>query len=110
MEAAQPMIKRRSVVFALGTLLLAPACTVAAQAKKVRRIAFLTADPDRASPSFRAFVARLRELGWAEGENLTILYLTSDGRDEAWPDIAARAVNEKADIIVTVGSPSTRAA
>lgn len=104
------MIKRRSFVFTLGALLLAPACTVAAQAKKVRRIAFLTADPDRASPPFRAFVAKLRELGWTEGENLTILYLTSDGRDEAWPDIAARAVNEKADIIVTVGSPSTRAA
>jgi putative ABC transport system substrate-binding protein len=107
---AQAKMGRRRAVFALGAILFAPACAVAAQPKKVRRIAFLTSDPDQATPHFRAFVEKLRELGWAEGENLGIVYLTTKGRDDTWPDLAARAVNDKVDVIVTVGSPSTRAA
>jgi putative tryptophan/tyrosine transport system substrate-binding protein len=110
MQWARRMNRRRSIAFGLGIFLLTPLCSVAAQTKKVRRVAYLTADRDRAAPGYRAFVVKLRELGWMEGDNLKILHLTSDGRDEAWPDLAARAVNEKVDVIVTVGSPSTRAA
>lgn len=51
-----------------------------------------------------AFVQRLRELGWIEGQTVTIEYRWADGRSERFNEIAAEFVQLKVDIIVTVGS------
>jgi putative ABC transport system substrate-binding protein len=52
----------------------------------------------------------LRELGYVEGQNLVIEYRSADGRAERFPDLAAELVRLKVDLIVTRGTPATRAA
>jgi putative ABC transport system substrate-binding protein len=104
------MISRRRLVAALGAGALSVPLSTLGQHAKVYRIGYLANDPDRASPTFQAFAGALLELGWSEGKNIEILYLTSAGRDELFPSFAAKSVNENVDVIVTTGSASTRAA
>jgi putative ABC transport system substrate-binding protein len=103
------MISRRTFLIGTGCSVFAAPLAALAQ-PKVHRIAYLANDPSRSSPTFNALVATLRELGWVEGKNIEIRYLASGGRDDAFPSLAAQAVRENVDLIVTTGSGSTRAA
>ncbi|MFY9770026.1 MAG: ABC transporter substrate-binding protein [Xanthobacteraceae bacterium] len=71
---------------------------------KLPTIGFLGASASGFAPWAAAFVARLRELGWVEGRNITIEYRWSEGRPERYAEIAAEFVRLKVDVIVTVGS------
>lgn len=51
-----------------------------------------------------AFVARLRELGWIEGNNVAIAYRWAEGSSERVSEIAAEFLREKVNVIVTYGS------
>jgi putative ABC transport system substrate-binding protein len=51
-----------------------------------------------------AFVLRLRELGWTDGQNIVIKYRWAEGHRERYPEIAAEFVTEKVDVIVTAGT------
>ena len=104
------MISRRNLILAFGASALAVPYLALAQRQKIYRIGYLANDPDRRSPTFQAFIATLQERGWIEGKNIVIDYLTSDGRDERFPALAADAVQKNVDIIVTTGSGSTAAA
>jgi putative ABC transport system substrate-binding protein len=53
---------------------------------------------------------RLRELGWIEGRNLTLVYRWTEGRDDRAADFAAELVRLKVDVIVTNGNASVHAA
>ena len=57
-----------------------------------------------------AFVGRLRELGWIEGQNLSIEYRWAEGRTERFVPIATEFVQLKVDAIVTAGTAATLAA
>ena len=104
-----PRCDRRRAMVVLGAVALTGPPVLFAQQQKLR-IGYLANDPDRASPTFRAFAGALNELGWIEGINLEILYFSSGGRDELFPDIAANAVRSNVDLILTTGSASTKAA
>jgi putative ABC transport system substrate-binding protein len=52
----------------------------------------------------------LRDLGYVEGQNLTIEYGSADGRAEGFPDLASELVRLKLDLIVTRGTPAAKAA
>ncbi len=52
----------------------------------------------------------MRELGHVEGKNLVIELRSAEGNNERLPDLATELVNLKADVIVTGGTPATRAA
>jgi putative ABC transport system substrate-binding protein len=52
----------------------------------------------------RAFVQRLRELGWIENRTVVIEYRWAEERAERFGEIAAEFVRLKVDVIVTVGS------
>src|SRR5262245_42148621 len=51
-----------------------------------------------------ALVLRLRQLGWIEGQNLTIEYRWTDGRVERSAELADELVRLKVDIIVAAGT------
>jgi putative ABC transport system substrate-binding protein len=51
-----------------------------------------------------AFVQRLRELGWADGANLTIEYRWAEGRSERIDEIAKELAQLNVDVIVTSGT------
>jgi len=104
------MIPRRRLLIALGAGMLAAPLANLAQQPRIYRIGYLANDPDRESPTFQAFINALRQLGWIEGKNVDIRYLTSNGRDERFAELAAAVVRDKVDLIVTTGSGSTRAA
>src|SRR5689334_6562259 len=57
-----------------------------------------------------ALRAGLREFGYVEGKNLVIHYRSADGNPNRFPDLADELVQEKVDLIVTRGTPATRAA
>jgi ABC-type uncharacterized transport system substrate-binding protein len=88
-----------------------PLAARAQQAGKVYRIGYLSA-PTRASveQALLAFLRRLRELGWVEGQNLIIEYRWADGKAERLPDLAAELVQLKVDLIVAPAGSAALAA
>ncbi len=76
---------------------------------KIYRVGYLNF---RAGPAAadEAFVRGMRELGYSVGRNLVIEYRWA-GNDEArLPSLADELVRLKVDVIVTAGTPATRAA
>src|SRR5574342_529155 len=75
----------------------------AQQAGKVFRIGILAnlwdADPQGAA-LWEAFIKGLRDFGYVEGQNITIVHRSSDGRYERLPGLAADLVRLKVDVIV----------
>jgi putative tryptophan/tyrosine transport system substrate-binding protein len=57
-----------------------------------------------------AFVQRLRELGWIEGQTVTIEYRWAEGRSERFAEFAADFVRLKVDVILTHNTPPVLAA
>ena len=105
------MIKR-ILIWQLATVFLTTVSIAQAQQPtKVARIGYL------AGPSLSAIAARievfrqgLRELGYVEGKNIVIEWLSADGKLDRLPALAAELVRLKVDVIVTSGGAQTRAA
>jgi len=84
------------VTLALGVL-IAPLAADAQPTGKVFRIGLLG---NAYTPPHDAFRQGLRELGYVEGQNITIERRYSEGRAERLPDLAAQLVRLKVDVIV----------
>ena len=63
-----------------------------------------------ATTQLEPFYKRLRDLGWVEGRNFTFERRNGAGKNEALPDLAANLVRLRVNVIVTIGTPATRAA
>jgi putative ABC transport system substrate-binding protein len=57
-----------------------------------------------------AFVQRLGELGWVQDRTITIEYQFAEGRSDRYAAIATDFVRQKVNVIVTYGTPPTKAA
>jgi len=103
---------RRAFIGTLaGGFLAAPLAAEAQQARKVYRIGMLeTRSPELNAANIDAFRQGLWELGYKEGQNLEIVYRSSDGRDERFPGLAGELVRLKVDLILTRGTPAALAA
>jgi len=103
---------RRTFIGGIASgLIAAPLATPAQQSGKVYRIGILEAIPAAQNASnLDALRKGLRDLGYVEGRNLVIEYRSADGRAERFPDLASELVRLKADLILTRGTPATRAA
>jgi putative tryptophan/tyrosine transport system substrate-binding protein len=78
---------------------------------KVYRIGILEAIPAaRNAANLDALRKGLRGLGYVEGRNLVIEYRSADGHAKRFPDLASELARLKVDLIVTRGTPATRAA
>ena len=76
----------------------------AQQPKKVPRIGYLSSfDPANDSTGTEAILLALRELGYVEGQNLSIEYRYAEGKLDRLPELAAELVRLKVDIIVVSG-------
>jgi putative ABC transport system substrate-binding protein len=62
------------------------------------------------APVWGAFIQGLRDLGYEEGRNITIVHRSSEGQYQRLPDLAAELVRLKVDVIVTPASQNVRAA
>src|SRR5512145_2301580 len=92
-------------------LLIGPSAAVVDAAGRVYRIGMLeTRSIELNAANVDAVREGLRELGYKEGQNLEIVYRSSDGRDERFPDLASELVRLKVDLILTRGTPAALAA
>ena len=98
--------------FVLATFLLATVSPAEAQQpKKIPRIGVLSYNSaSLQAPRVTVFREGLRELGYIEGQNITIEYRYADGKPDRLPALAAELVHLKVDVIVTLGTDATRQA
>src|SRR5499426_2635860 len=96
-------IRRREFIFTLGGAAASiHRLPVALAQPKVWRLGILSQGSISAHPTpvFRTFRQGLRDLGWVEGDNLTIEWRFSDGSAEPLPRLAAELVGLPVDLIV----------
>jgi ABC-type uncharacterized transport system substrate-binding protein len=92
-----------AVILAVG-LALAPLHAEAQQAGKVHHIGFLRVGSP--PPSYiEPFQQGLNRLGWVEGQNIVIEYGLGQSVEQL-PDIAAKLVGLKVEVLVASGTPS----
>jgi ABC-type uncharacterized transport system substrate-binding protein len=107
---ANPM-NRRVVFWLLATILLTPAFFAEAQPAKTPRIGYLTGSSISViTDRTEAFRQGLRELGYVDGKNMVIDWKSAEGKVDRLPTLAVELVRLKADIIITGGPTSNRAA
>jgi putative ABC transport system substrate-binding protein len=95
-------LRRREVITLLGGAAAWPVSAHSQQARKLPTIGLLAANtPALDSQRVAAFVQRLRELGWIEGQTVTIEYRWAEGRNEHLAEIVAEFVRRKVDVIAT---------
>jgi len=104
-------VTRREFIILFGTAVAWPTGVRAQQARRLAKIGFIgpsaaSVDNERVS----VFVKRLHELGWTEGQSLTMEVHWANGRSERLAEIAAEFVAVKVDVIVTYAVPAVRAA
>lgn len=104
-------ILRREFIVALGGAAIWPFAARAQQSRKTPRLCFLTFDPGTLETTrFKPFFRALRNLGYVDGQTITIDYLSANGQGERFPGLAADCVRLKADVIVVTTTPAARAA
>ena len=87
------MPRRAFLAITGGGLLGAPLAAEAQQPGKRPRLCFLTFDPGTTqSNRFTPFFQRLRDLGYVDGQTITIDYLSADGQNERFPALAAECL------------------
>jgi putative ABC transport system substrate-binding protein len=105
------MDRRTFIGGAAITLLAVPITAGAQQSPRVYRLGYLS-QPTRASVErgVEAFLQKLHELGWREGQNLVIEYRWAEGDTDRLPGLAAELVRDKMDVIVAPAGAAALAA
>src|SRR5215510_4956090 len=98
-------MNKKIVVFLPATLIFASIhLAEAQQSKKVPRIGYLSSvSPSSESAQSEAIRLALRELGYIEGQNITIEYRYAEGKVDRLPELATELVHLKIDIILAAG-------
>jgi putative tryptophan/tyrosine transport system substrate-binding protein len=102
-------MNRRAFVTGLGAVLAAPVAAEAQQAIKGARVGILSTGNPRSADIYLAFEQRLRDLGYVDGQNLSIEFRNAEGRTERLPRLAAELVRLNVDVIVVATEAGTRA-
>ena len=102
------MNRRRALLVAVGACVLA--CGASAQERRPRRIGFLgggNAETD--APGLAAFRQGMAALGWVEGTDYVLDDRYAEGVAQALPDLAARLIATRPDVVLTTAEPPARA-
>jgi putative ABC transport system substrate-binding protein len=101
-------MSKKIFVLALSIVLLATSFPVKAQQpKKVPRVCYLGSIPS--AESLKPFRERLRELGYIEGQNISMESRYWDGKVERLPGLAAELIGRNCDVIVTFETEAAEA-
>ncbi len=105
------MIGRRAVVALAGSISAGHLPVVLAQgAAPVRRVGVLeVAPPSSGLPRRAAFRQGLAQLGWIEGRNIELRFVSADGQEHRLEGLAATLVGDGMNVIATSSAVSTRA-
>src|SRR5215204_7186103 len=101
-------MNRREFIAGIANAAVWPHAAHAQHAGRFHRIGFLrNASPPRSF--IQAFREGLRELGYVEGQNISINYGLAESAAEL-PQAAAELVRTTVDVIIASGTPPTAAA
>jgi len=105
-------VKRREFITLMGgAATVWPLASIAQRSERMHRIGVLeTISAELNATNFEALRKGLRDLGYMEGQNLTIEYRSADGQFERFPHLAEELVRAQVDVIVTRGTPAVFAA
>jgi putative ABC transport system substrate-binding protein len=104
-------MKRRKVIKLLGGVAATWPLAARAQSPTIPVIGFLDSrSPEAVENRLRGFRQGLKEAGYVEGENITILYRWADDRVDRLSLFAAELVSRSVATIVTAGPPTSLAA
>jgi putative tryptophan/tyrosine transport system substrate-binding protein len=103
--------RRRFLLTSLAGAIAAPLTAEGQQSAKQHRIGILLGSSESfVTPYIETFRQELRHLGYLEGRNVLIEYRYADGNYDRLRVLAADLVRLKVDVVVTEGTPPTRAA
>ena len=105
-------MKRRHFIKVVGGMAMACPLVLHAQPlARVARIGFLgSASASGSAKSVEALRTGLRDLGYVEGKNIVIEFRWAEGRYDRLSALVTDLIRLKVDLIVTHGTPGTRAA
>ena len=104
-------MKRRIGLCLMTSVLLTTGSSAdAQQQKKGARVGYLGNSASVEANSMKPFRERLRELGYTEGQNITIEYRYWEAKVELLPELAAELVRLNCDVVVTSGTEAAQAA
>ena len=99
-------MRRREFITLLGGATVTSPLTARAQQPAMPVIGFLDSRAaDAMTSRLGAFRQGLKELGFAEGENVSVVYRWAENRFDRLPELAAELVRRQATVIVTTGGP-----
>ena len=102
------VVERHVVSAILSAMLVAFSSAEAQQPKKLTRIGYLAGtNPTTESTRTEGIRLALRELGYIEGQNITIEYRYAEGKPDRYPHLAVELVRLKVDVIVIAGGLGT---
>lgn len=99
-------LSRRAFI-ALAATLATPRWAAGQPARRTYRLGWLGTIDSSKEPYSVAFVQRLRELGFADGANLAIVYRHADGNTERLPSLAAELGKASCDVLFGSGPEVT---
>jgi putative ABC transport system substrate-binding protein len=103
-------MRRRDFIILIGTAAVWPAAAIAQQNNKKWLIGIITVFNDKEmTPAYAAFRARLRELGWVEGQNVAFDVRATSGDYTKLDTEAGSLIAASADVIVAQGTASLAA-
>jgi putative tryptophan/tyrosine transport system substrate-binding protein len=105
-------MKRRHFIKVVGGMAVASPLVLHAQPlARPARIGFLgSASATGSAKSVEAVLTGLRDLGYVEGKNIAIEFRWAEGRYDRLSALVAELIRLNVDVIVTHGTPGTRAA
>ena len=107
-------MRSRIIVRLLGTIILASFSSAGAQQamKDLPRLGFISSagTPATPSPLFEAFQSGLRDLGYIEGKNISIVHRYAEGRLDRMPALVTELVQQKVAVIFAVNNVVIRSA
>ena len=105
------MMERRAFLAGAASLLAAPLAAEAQVPGKVPHVGYVFARVSSADQRlWDAARQGLRELGYVEGQNITLEVRWAEGRTERLPELVAELVRVKVDILVVATTPGALAA
>ena len=100
----------RILVLALTALLAGAGPGEPQEQTKVPRVGLLVYGSPPLAPSPEGVVIQgLKELGWVDGQTMTLVVRYAEGRPDRLPDLARDLVTSRVDIMVVVGTDVARA-
>src|SRR3984893_10108019 len=106
-------LKRREFITFIGLATALPLAVHAQQAAKIPRIGILSPGRPSADPiinNINSFLQGLRELGYTEGQNVTIQPEFAEGNADRLSELANKLIAAKVDVIVAFSTTAARAA